>query len=70
MFNFQPVKSRDLVNFFPQTFPTNVETLKETCQVRNQSSFSNASLLTNFLIFPNTISIFLPETGGIKIKVT
>lgn len=54
-------------NLFPQTFPTNLETLKETWKPGNQSLFTNATLLTNYLN-PKTNSIFLlSKIGGIII---
>ena len=56
---FPASKSYGLINFFPQTLPTNLKTPKETCELKNQNLLTNANLLTYYLNLPKANSIFL-----------
>ena len=56
---FPASESYGPINFFPQTLPTNLKTPKETYGLQNQNLLTNAHLLTYYLNFPKTNSIFL-----------
>lgn len=58
---FPGSESYGLINFFPQTLPTNLKTPKETCGLKNQNLLTNANLLTYYLNLPKTNSIFLSQ---------